>query len=298
METFGILSETRVLSLGKIRPDRMTYHLDAVADGVEDYYFSLNEAPGAWLGRGVRRLGLSDTVGREQLLRLLQATHPTTGLPLRTSTQIYGGRQALPGFDMTLSAPKSVSLLWALTTDDRIRADVQAGHDAAVSGCLTYLEQVAAMGRRGSHGVTRIATSGFTAAAFRHRTSRAGDPVPHTHLVIPNVVEGVDGRWSSPEGRLLYTHGKSAGYVYQTLLRGELTRRLGVVWGPVRNGYADLVGTPAAVVRGFSSRRQDIEGRREVLARERGDAAATAAAAGPTTTVTLGGAPLLEPSCL
>src|SRR4029077_20332893 len=99
-----------------------------------------------------------------------------------------GGREPLPGYDVTLRAPKSVSLLWGLTMDDSVRGEVQAGHDAAVAGALQYLESVAAIARRGSRGAARIPTSGFVAAAFRHRTSRAGDPVLHTPLVIPHVV--------------------------------------------------------------------------------------------------------------
>jgi conjugative relaxase-like TrwC/TraI family protein len=276
----------RVLGIGKIRPDRTTYHLDAVADGVEDYYFAAHEAPGVWMGSATAGLGIAGAVGREQLLWLLDSRHPTTGVPLAASSRARGGREPLPGYDVTLRAPKSVSLLWGLTMDDSVRGQVQAGHDAAVAGALQYLEAVAAVARRGSHGAARIPTSGFVAAAFRHRTSRAGDPVLHTHLVIPNVVQGRDGRWSAPDGRLLYANGKSAGYVYQALLRGELTRRLGVAWTPVRNGCADLVGTPASVMRAFSRRRQEIEEHRDSVAAERGQAAGAAAAAGIATAVT------------
>src|SRR2546421_4607292 len=107
-----------MLGIGKIRPDRTTYHLDAVADGVEDYYFGAHEAPGVWLGAAAGRLGLAGTVTREQLVRLLEGRHPATGEHLGTSSQLYGGREPLPGYDLALRAPKSVSLLWALTTDD------------------------------------------------------------------------------------------------------------------------------------------------------------------------------------
>ena len=65
------------------------------------------------------------------------------------------------------------------------------------------------------------------AAAFDHRTSRAGDPQLHTHVLIANQSRGVDGRWSALDGRLLYRHAKTAGYVYQAVLRAEVTERVG-----------------------------------------------------------------------
>jgi conjugative relaxase-like TrwC/TraI family protein len=255
-----------VLGIGKIRPGRETYHLDAVADGVEDYYFAPHEAPGVWLGGGASSLGLSGQVGREQLVSLLAGHNPTSGDRLTRGCAASRGRARLPGYDVTLRAPKSVSLLWALTTDDDVRRQVQAGHDAAVHATLEHLEHVAAEARRGRSGSVRMATTGFVAAAFRHRTSRAGDPVLHTHLVIPNIVQGIDGRWSAPNGTMLYANAKSSGYVYQALLRGELTRRLGVAWGPVHHGAADLAGTSAEVIRAFSRRRVEIEERRDAIA--------------------------------
>ena len=73
---------------------------------------------------------------------------------------------------------------------------------------LGYLERVAAHGRRGAGGAVSIEGSGFIAAAFRHRTSRAGDPQLHTHVLIANLVEGVDGRWSALDGRAIYQHAQ------------------------------------------------------------------------------------------
>jgi conjugative relaxase-like TrwC/TraI family protein len=272
-----------VLGIGKIRPGRETYHLDAVAGGVDDYYFAAHEAPGVWSGRGAGSLGLKGQVSREHLVALLAGHAPASGQPLVHGRASRGDAARLPGYDVTLRAPKSVSLLWALTTEDGVRAQVQEAHDAAVQATLTQLEHVAAEARRGRNGTVRMPTTGFIAAAFRHRTSRAGDPVLHTHVVIPNVVMGIDGRWSAPNGTMLYANAKSSGYVYQALLRGELTRRLGVVWGPVHNGAADLVGTSAEVLRAFSRRRVEIEERRDAIAtRARGSHRHD----GTTTTVT------------
>ncbi|MDP1794342.1 MAG: MobF family relaxase, partial [Acidimicrobiales bacterium] len=124
-----------------------------------------------------------------------------------------------------------------------------------------YLERVAAFGRRGSGGGDRVATSGFVAAAFRHRTSRAGDPQLHTHVLIANMARGIDAQWGSLDGRLLLLNGRTAGFLYQAHLRAELTRRLGVSWRPAVKGMAELDGIPTSVLRAFSQRRVEIEAR-------------------------------------
>jgi conjugative relaxase-like TrwC/TraI family protein len=201
----------------------------------------------------------------------------------------------LPGLDLTLSAPKSVSLLWALSdppTDpaaDRSLASgapleqtvgrsspqgavgeqVRQAHRVAVGEALAYLELNCTSALRGHHrgdGTdTRVPTDGLIGAAFEHRSSRCGDPQLHTHVVVANLLHGVDGRWSAVNSHEIYTHARTAGFVYQAVLRGELTRRLGVTWTPVRNGQAEIIGLPPMLLRLFSKRRQQIEARLDQL---------------------------------
>ena len=97
------------------------------------------------------------------------------------------------------------------------------------------------------------------AAAFVHRTSRAGDPQLHTHVLAANAVLGADGRWSAPDARLLYFHGRTAGFVYQASLRAGLVESLGVRFGPVTSGAAEVAGLDPVVLRRFSTRRAEIE---------------------------------------
>ena len=111
------------------------------------------------------------------------------------------------------------------------------------------------------------------AAGFRHRTSRAGDPQLHTHVLVANLVEGHDGRWSALDGRGIYQHAKTAGYLYEATLRERLSRRLAVEWTPAQNGIADIEGVPADVLRAFSRRRAEVEAE----LRRRGESSAAAA---------------------
>lgn len=97
------------------------------------------------------------------------------------------------------------------------------------------------------------------AAAFRHRTSRAAEPQLHTHVVVANLVHSpADGRWTALDARPLYRWARPVGHLYEAQLRWELTRRLGVGWGPVRNGIADVAGIPTGAIDAFSTRRRQI----------------------------------------
>ncbi len=251
---FGVRERLRadVLSIAKLAAGQQNYYLNAVAKGVEDYYTARGEVPGRWVGSGAPDVGLGGRVADADLHAVLSGVDPVSGRVLA------GCGRRVPGFDATFSAPKSVSLLYALG-DIETRAAAVAAHEAAVDAALGYLERHAAKGRRGHGGIVQVETGGFVAAAFRHRTSRLGDPQLHTHVLIANMAKGVDGQWGALDGRLLYLHKRTAGYLYQAQLRANLVRGLGVEWSPVRKGMAELAGIPQAVLRAFSRRRAEIE---------------------------------------
>jgi conjugative relaxase-like TrwC/TraI family protein len=242
-----------MLNIGKLRAGGENYYLNSVARGVEDYYLGSGEALGYWMASGSVHLGLAGEVGADELRNVLRGTHPTSGQQLAKSH-----KERVPGFDLTFRAPKSVALLRELGPKEASNEVVNA-HDAAVAAALAYLERQASGARRGKGGRRSIASKGFIAAAFRHRTSRAGDPLLHTHVLVANLIEGEDGKWGALDAKHLYTHAKTAGYLYQAHLRAELTRRLGVEWTPVRKGAADIAGISRRVIRTFSTRREEIE---------------------------------------
>ena len=103
-----------MLSIGKLAGGAEGYYLRAVASGVEDYYLGSGEAPGRWVGAGSVRLGLAGVVSPEQLRAVLDGRDPATGKSL-----LWVRRpDRLPGLDLTFSAPKSVSLLFALGDEE------------------------------------------------------------------------------------------------------------------------------------------------------------------------------------
>ncbi len=244
-----------MLSLGKLAPGQHAYYVDSVGHGAEEYYTGAKEAPGEWLGAGSEALGLAGEVDGERLGNLLRHADPSGTWRLTSSQSV----PTVAAFDATFCAPKSVSLLHALG-DGEVSNEVRNAADAAVRESVQVLEQVACRVRRGAGGATVLDGDGFVGAAFRHRTSRAGDPHLHTHVVLANVAHAsVDDRWTALDARPLYAWAAPVGYLYEAHLRWELSRRLGVEWGPVKNGIADVAGITQPVLREFSTRRREIE---------------------------------------
>ncbi|MGZ6975557.1 MAG: MobF family relaxase [Acidimicrobiia bacterium] len=167
-----------------------------------------------------------------------------------------------PGYDLTLRPPKSVSILWALADDER-RGEIRQAHREAVDEVVRYYEDRAVFGRAGGGDRRLLASDGIVAAAFDHRTSRAGDPLLHTHVVTANLTRvqtPEKGRvWRAIPGAGLFEHARAAGHLYQAHLRHLLASRLGLEFGPVVQGSAEVVGVPTELVRHFSQRRQEIE---------------------------------------
>ncbi|WP_420451967.1 MobF family relaxase [Ilumatobacter sp.] len=258
-----------MLSLWKLRVGAEDYYLDQVAKGLDDYYSGAGETCGRWIGRASSALGLDAAVDADGLRAVLAGLAPGTGLT-PNDEQVRTFKNRVPGFDLTFSAPKSVSILYALG-DPLVRSEVVAATDTAVTEALAWLEREACFVRRGSNyrstktpafekwGTRRLPGRGFIAAQFRHRTSRLGDPQLHSHVLVANLTQGPDGRWTALDGQALYRSKMAAGSVYRSVLRHELSKRLGVEWGPVHKGLSEIAGIPSRVRKLFSKRRSEIE---------------------------------------
>jgi len=227
----------------------------------DDYYEERGQVRGSWEGRAAAQLGLSGGPGDGDLGALLEGRHPISGEPLAGAASRRGGNVA---FDLTFTAPKSVSVL-AAVGDEVIRQAVLAAQARGARAALDYLERRACFVRRGRNGVHVLPGEGFAAAMYLHEMARSGDPHLHAHLVVANRVKGPDGRWSAPDMRPVYAEAKTAGTIAEAVMRDALTRSLGVEWGPVRNGIAELVGVSTAVREHFSQRHAEIV--EEALAR-------------------------------
>lgn len=286
MQTGRAIDIRGVVGVTKIGRRNANYWINAVAEGGEDYYTKPGEAPGEWMGDLAAELDLAGDVDRDAYAAVLAGKHPGTGEVLvsrpapRKFVDADGRERRLDpilGYDVRFSAPKSVSLLYAVGSPE-VRAAILRAHDHAVAEGVAYLERNACFVQRGHGGKSIKPGAGLVAMAFRHRSSRAGDPALHTHLVTSNMTRAVsDGRWLSlaaPKGRTpFWLHAKPAGYVYQAALRAGITRETGLEWQVPHNGYADLKGFDRPVIDHFSRRRAEIV---EAMA-ERGETSAAAA---------------------
>ena len=126
-----------------------------VATSKHDYYTGKGEAAGVWSGRGATVLGLSGDVNADDMAVLygrfvVPSTAGGTRLPSGRweSEQVLGRKvvaktrvggsvaEPIAAFDVTFSPSKSVSVLWGLTDDERVRETVLEAHEAAVAAGL------------------------------------------------------------------------------------------------------------------------------------------------------------------
>jgi conjugative relaxase-like TrwC/TraI family protein len=226
------------------------------------YLATPGEEPGVWCGEQAIGLGLSGRVGTDDLRTLLEGCDPASrtalGNPLVDRTLANGKVvRAVAGFDATFSAPKSVSVWWALTGDPGLLE----AHDLAVRTALEHLERYGATTRtRVNAHRQHPDTRGLSMATFRQTTSRADDPQLHTHAVVSSKVQTDDARWWALDARFLKRNQRMLGGLYQSVLRAELTHRYGIGWEPIVNGQAEIAGMPPELLEVFSKRAQQIDG--------------------------------------
>lgn len=224
---------------------------------VDDYYRGQNSAPTSWQGSGAAALSLSGAVDAEAFARLLEGRLPD-GQTLGRIGQ-NGKMEHKPGWDMTFSAPKSVSIMALVEGDERL----VAAHEQAVKETLVWLEREAAVTRvRDKGGDARIVQTGNLAiATFRHATSREQQPQLHTHNVILNMTRREDGKWRSLESKPIYRLQMEAGERYRATL-AHLCAQLGYQTERTKVGEQigfELADVSKGLIRKFSDRSEQVE---------------------------------------
>ncbi len=240
-----------------------------VAPARGDYYLSPagepTEAPGIWhmLDETRQSLGLEagEAVRAEQLVALMEGRHPVSGEFIRRAGA--DGRRA-GGIDLTFSAPKSVSAVWALGSEDQ-RAGVELAHGRAVSRALEHLRTEVPVVREGAGGQVVSTAGDVLAAEFRHTTARgvagggAPDPQLHSHVVVTGVVRQ-DGQFAAVASRPLFRAARELGAFYRGALAQELQQQgYEVIAGTGRDGrYFEVAGISENVREALSGRSREV----------------------------------------
>ncbi|MDO5082534.1 MAG: MobF family relaxase [Arachnia propionica] len=191
------------------------------------------------------------------------------------SQELAAKQNTVAGFDLTFSAPKSLSVAWGIASPEQAEQLEQA-HEAAIERTISWLEDEVIRARTGAQGIAFHATEGLLATRFRHWESREGDPQLHDHVVIANRVQITDAqgriKWLTIDSRSLYKATVTASSVYNEALASEL-KQLGVELRERTTPSGDYRGMELAaisdeLIEKCSGRRAAITARTEQLVAE------------------------------
>jgi conjugative relaxase-like TrwC/TraI family protein len=259
-------------SIGAARGGGYARYLEAKTEEPErgDYYLTPDgeptQAPGRWLSGPdtLARLGIenADRVDGPDFVALMEGRHPRTGRWLRPEGA-GGGRGG--GIDVTFSAPKSVSVAWALA-DSWQRELIEAAHARAVEQAVEYMrERVPLVRRRCKGQVVEEPARDVIAAEYRHTTARgvsgarAPDPQLHSHVVISGVVRE-DERIVAVASRPVFRGAREVGAFYRAALAEQLTQEgYAIEQATGKDGrYFEIAGVPRGLIEEFSKRSREV----------------------------------------
>jgi conjugative relaxase-like TrwC/TraI family protein len=246
----------RYLESKTVEPERGDYYLSPAGEPTQ--------APGRWLTTAETRLLLGidgRNVDGEDFIALMEGRHPRTGAWIR-SAGADGNRGG--GIDLTFSAPKSVSTVWALGSEDQ-RRGIEEAHAAAVGQAMAYLAETVATVRRGHGGLIEETARDLVAAEYLHTTARGvvdgdvPDPQIHSHVVVTNAIRK-DGRVVAVASRPVFRATREVGAYYRSALATELGDRGYAIEAGTgnRRRYFEIAGVPRALTNAFSARTREV----------------------------------------
>jgi len=224
-----------------------------------DYYAEGERVIGTWFGVGAEKLGLKGQVEHEQFDRIRQGLHPETGEKLRQRLSLLLStaekkNHARSLYDLTLSAPKSVSEMAILHGDKRL---IDA-HDRAVALTLAEIEKQAATRVRANDQNEDRITGNLVVACYRHDSSRRLDPQLHTHCVAANMThDSEEQKWKALQAAGIYARTTFFSEVYRNLLAQEVLA-MGYEIENRKNGF-EIAGVPQYLIDRYSQRSKERE---------------------------------------
>lgn len=226
-----------------------SYYADVEASA--EYYSDAGRVPSHWIGTGAGLQVLRGEVGREALSAQLAGHVKDATGDKQLGIMRKGVFQHRAGWDMVVSAPKSVSL--EILVHDK--KDVDEAHRIAVRAVVEYLEKHAVTARINGQFVK---TGNITCATYEHVSSRAGDPQRHSHLLISNVTFDANGIARSISNEQMLQYRRAADSVYQSVLSHEL-QKLGYSVRHDKDGSVEIADYSREQLLDFSTRKAEID---------------------------------------
>lgn len=229
------------------------YYLNLAKD---DYYHKGKEPAGLWYGKGADAFGLSGEVNRQDFLALCAGFKP--GDLTERLVQNAGRENRRAGWDLTFSAPKRVSAIWA-TADDETREKISAANYSAVLKALDFVQEHYGWTRIGKTGTEVEQSEKLFFSLFEHSTSRAQDPQLHVHAVMVNVGINERGETRTLQTLDLYDAKMLVGALYRAQLAYQLRAELGIELERGEKQTFEVKGDFKGIDEVWSKRRQEIE---------------------------------------
>ena len=255
-----------MLTVAKMR--NILYYTTLAA---EDYYVGRKcslEPQGKWMGKGAEKLGLDAEGGiikDEQFKNLFHGYSADGEKKFVRNAGLYKGteRDRMPGYDLTFSAPKSVSICWAIGGEET-RKEIEQAHQKAIEKTIEEIEKKTHI-RTGKGGKVKE-SCGLIVGVFQHATARQvdKDTLPdmqlHSHATVINTGVGVrGGKTGAVNGfDFLNEHfAKQYGAFYRAELASHLVR-LGFELERTKDAY-EIKGVSEGLITEFSKRSEQIE---------------------------------------
>jgi conjugative relaxase-like TrwC/TraI family protein len=221
-----------------------------------EYYASAEkgEPPGVW-GEGARLIGIQEKTIDNATLKAVMTGHKPNGEKL---AQNAGKENFRVGMDLTFSAPKSVSIVWA-NADPQLREEISQAQAQAIEAAMAYMTPKIEA-RRGHNGTTKETPQALIYGVFEHCNSRANDPTLHSHCVVSNTCVRQDGTTGAIDQRGLFEHKLAAGTIYRAHLANAMQRLgFGIEPDPHNEGIFQVAGVPKDLEKHFSKRAEHIK---------------------------------------
>lgn len=213
----------------------------------------------SWGGKGAEALGLNGAVNTDDFVRLLEG---------RVNSETHLGKvgsggeiEHVPGWDFTLSAPKSVSVLALIGGDKRL----VAAHIQSCKEAMAFVEKEYALTRIANNGKAEYAkVDNLVYASYVHTESRKHDPQLHSHNVVMNAVMDSTGQWRSLETKKMFEAQLAIGMAYRSIFAKKV---VGLGYdidirdekdADNKHGFWDIKGIPESLLGALSKRRTQV----------------------------------------